>query len=375
MSDENLRFIAPLTARRNGMGRKMDPFYDSFGELKPYNPSLREKAEEFIRSNWPGPNPETKTRDLMTILDWSPAGVLMDVNDAGRSVGSGNYLDAGITAGLALLPGPNGTMKSIANNIAGRALEKRKALASKSARIYDPEPLPQRDFEADYPNGATGDATGRLLFDVEGRPLDPGAVVAGRTHIGGGDSGVPAEAYDSIATQATGRNPQAVSKSTIGGDAGQYVVVQDRRSGKVTDRSILLDRALAPEQAKRVLSHELSHAIDERVGIIPSAGLDDELRDVYNHLNNPQKHGPRFGPEQHGYSGERVKHELMAEAVRAYMHDPNYLKSVAPRTAAAIRAAVNPHPGISKIIQFNSLAPLGLGVGATAMTAQGQDGE
>lgn len=316
MSDDNLRLTARLlAARRHGSGRKMDPFYDSFGELRPYSPSFRERAEEFIRSKWPGPNPETKTRDLITILDWSPAGVLMDVDDAGRS------------------------------------------------------------FEADYPNGATGDATRRLLFDVEGRRLNPGAVVAGRTHIGRGDSGVPAEAYDSIATQATGSNPEAVSKSTIGGDAGQYVVVRDRRSGKVIERSILLDKALAPEQAKRVLSHELSHAIDEIVGIIPSAGLDDELSDVYNHLNNPQNHGRRFGPEQNGCFGERVKRELMAEAVRAFMHDPNYLKSVAPRTAAAIRAAVNPHPRLSKIIQFNSLAPLGLGLGATAMTAQGQDGE
>jgi hypothetical protein len=31
----------------------------------------------------------------------------------------------------------------------------------------------------------------------------------------------------------------------------------------------------------------------------------------------------------------------MAEAIRAYMADPNYLKTVAPKTAAAIRAAVN----------------------------------
>jgi hypothetical protein len=48
----------------------------------------------------------------------------------------------------------------------------------------------------------------------------------------------------------------------------------------------------------------------------------------------------------------------MAEAIRAYMVDPNYLKTVAPKVAAAIREAVNSHPTLSKIIQFNSLAAM-----------------
>jgi hypothetical protein len=45
----------------------------------------------------------------------------------------------------------------------------------------------------------------------------------------------------------------------------------------------------------------------------------------------------------------------MAEAIRAYIQDPNYLKTVAPKTAAAIRKAVNGNPRLSKAIQFNSL--------------------
>jgi hypothetical protein len=40
------------------------------------------------------------------------------------------------------------------------------------------------------------------------------------------------------------------------------------------------------------------------------------------------------------------------------MADPNYLKTVAPKTAAAIREAANSHPVLSKIIQFNTLAGL-----------------
>jgi hypothetical protein len=48
----------------------------------------------------------------------------------------------------------------------------------------------------------------------------------------------------------------------------------------------------------------------------------------------------------------------MAEAIRAYLADPNYIKTVAPKTAAAIREAVNSNPRLSKILQFNTIAGL-----------------
>lgn len=66
--------------------------------------------------------------------------------------------------------------------------------------------------------------------------------------------------------------------------------------------------------------------------------------------------------------GDDVKRELMAEAIHAYRVDPNYVKTIAPKTAAAIRAAVNPNPLLNPHIQFNSLAPAAgaglLGAGA-----------
>jgi hypothetical protein len=49
-----------------------------------------------------------------------------------------------------------------------------------------------------------------------------------------------------------------------------------------------------------------------------------------------------------------VPRDLWAEAIRASMTDPNYLKSVAPKTAARIRAAVNANPQLAPIIQFNA---------------------
>ena len=61
----------------------------------------------------------------------------------------------------------------------------------------------------------------------------------------------------------------------------------------------------------------------------------------------------------------------MAEAIRAYMADPNYLKTVAPEVAARIRAAVNTDPILSPHIQFNSLAGL-LAAGAGGGFLAGQ---
>jgi hypothetical protein len=69
-----------------------------------------------------------------------------------------------------------------------------------------------------------------------------------------------------------------------------------------------------------------------------------------------------------------VPREFMAEAIRAYFSDPNYIKTVAPKAAAAIRAAVNNHPTLSKIIQFNAV-PLATGAGAAAAVAGGDEAQ
>ncbi|WP_202549043.1 hypothetical protein, partial [Escherichia coli] len=68
-------------------------------------------------------------------------------------------------------------------------------------------------------------------------------------------------------------------------------------------------------------------------------------------FSKPEYQG--FGPEQRGCFGADARAELMAEAMRVYMQNPNYLKTVAPNVAARIRAAVNPNPNINTVIQFN----------------------
>lgn len=133
--------------------------------------------------------------------------------------------------------------------------------------------------------------------------------------------------------------------------------------------------------AHHILCHMLGHLLDikagqptlndsnETISAINQDGLEDELRYVYNDLQNPQLKAARrvdgnvdpgdgpefrdFGPEQQDCYGADARAELMAEAIRAYLLNPNYLKTVAPNVAARIRAAVNPNPEVNRILQFN----------------------
>ncbi|HEX5278674.1 MAG TPA: hypothetical protein VFW28_01220 [Micropepsaceae bacterium] len=106
--------------------------------------------------------------------------------------------------------------------------------------------------------------------------------------------------------------------------------------------------------------------MDQLAGQIDTSGLSAELRSNYNTLNNPNRlrtdpsqpanWGKPVTPQNFGYKGDEVPREQMTEAIRAYLTNPNYLKTMAPKTAARIRAAVNANPQLSKIIQFNSIA-------------------
>jgi len=226
--------------------------------------------------------------------------------------------------------------------------------------MYDPPSKPARPFEADYPAGARTDAFGNLTHDIEGRPLHVGGRIVGRRVVGGADEALPAAEFDAVSTAATTRGTEIEQARKLAGDAGRYVETRDRRSGQITDNAILLSDRLTREQLPRVYGHEIGHVIDQLAGEIPTRGLSGELKALYNTLNNPNRTGGEAAswgrpstPQASGYSDGEVPREFMAEAIRAYMADPNYLKTEAPKTAAAIRAAVNANPEVSRIIQFN----------------------
>jgi hypothetical protein len=273
-----------------------------------------------------------------------------------------------------------------------RAAPTAELLASKSAVLYNPPAKSPRPFSADYPHGATADAAGRLLADIEGRPLVAERVV-GRT-LGGADEALPSAELDALTQAVVGENAESVPASALRrGTVGAYV---SERGPDGIDRAVLVHRGLPAEAKDSVVAHEVSHAINDRSGdfvdltrpnMVPiRPGMSRELGTVYNDLNNqylatarapnpdvdPAKvyWGTGVTPEKtFGYGKADAPAELMAEAIRAYLADPNYLKTVAPKTAAAVREAVNSHPVLSKIIQFNTMAgPLAI-IGADPDTA------
>lgn len=250
------------------------------------------------------------------------------------------------------------------------------SMARKPYMIYNAPEKPPRPFEWDYPSGARTDATGKLTHDIEGRPLTA-PHVAGRQVLGGADEAIPSTQFDTLAEATTGRSAQAVPPREMGSDLGRIGL------NRVTGRPeyIKYRSDLPPQKAPLVVAHELGHAVDEIAGRMPTTGLTDDFKKIYNTLNNPNRTqggleaapwGKPWTAKAAGYAGEEIPREHVAEAVRSYLTNPNYVKTVAPDVAARIRAYVNAHPELSKIIQFNTLAG-GVGLGGIAATNQSEE--
>ena len=214
------------------------------------------------------------------------------------------------------------------------------AMASANPRMYNPPTKSPRPFEADYPAGAPANASGQLTADIEGRPLGGASYIVGRRVVGGADVALPETQLDAVTKSLLGSGPQAVAARALPrGTVGAY-----RRSvvADMPARNISVGQWLPGPVAAKVVGHELGYAIDDLAGTIPTVGLNTELRSVYNDLNNPdlalaRKRNPNIdpnatgsppklrnhGPEMLGYRGDAVQRELVAEALRAYMADPN----------------------------------------------------
>ena len=239
-----------------------------------------------------------------------------------------------------------------------------KSLESRSSGLYNPPDKPPRPFEADYPAGGIADEPGRLQFDIEGRPL-LGAHISGRRMVRGGDEAISPAQYDAISEGSIGSQPAGVPAGALPrGSVGSY---REIRGPDGPERTVKFLKTLDAAAAEKVVGHELGHMVDELSGQIPVEGLNVELRQLYNTLNSGQERTRNLtGPQHVGYSEADVPRELMAEAIRAYMVNPNYIKTVAPKTAARIREYANNNPRINRTIQFNSGVAGVLGTGAVA---------
>jgi len=223
----------------------------------------------------------------------------------------------------------------------------------------------------DYPNGAKVDAEGYLTHDIEGRPY--GTIY----QAGRGRLDEPDHKLTPIDIQRVGEYSM---EAPIKKNSYQYfdggVLGETWSFGGKPGFVHILDSLPKPD-ADIVTAHEVGHVIDGFAGNIPTKGLERELHFVYNATNTGKENKyVQIRPADRGYDKTEAPRELMAEAIRAYMVDPNFLKTVAPQTAKRIREYVNSHPKLSKIIQFNSLAAggaVGLGMTSDIDASQARD--
>jgi hypothetical protein len=226
----------------------------------------------------------------------------------------------------------------------------------RTANMYAPPEKSPRPFARDYPSGAPTDEAGRLLTDMDGRPLTA-KYIAGRRTVGGRDVALKPHEIRDLIEKATGSPVDLASHEALKGRAGIYLPKIDE-NGRPARPEVWINEDLIPQQKEFAAAHEGGHmAEDLAVGAsgMPIQGLKPQLEFVYSALNSgKERRQPLFRP-QDGYLDEDAPFELVAEAIRAYLTNPNYLKTVAPDAAAAIRAMVNSHPQLAKWIQFNSV--------------------
>jgi hypothetical protein len=267
-----------------------------------------------------------------------------------------------------LITDPVGSALDVAGIAAGGGgLLRRPVTALAKSRVnglFNPKPKPQRPLLEDYPKGVELDDEGYITKDIEGRPLDAPYIV-GRRRVDAPDRALTPLDIQRVGEYGIEGPVDKVPGSQLGpGTLGRTHIA----FGRPTKIEVL--DSLPKAEMDIATAHEVGHVIDALSGQIPTKGLEKELDFNYSALRTGEER--KFfqsTPQDFGYKDHYVDREKIAEAIRAYMVDPNYLKTVAPKTAARIREYVHNSPELSKIIQLNSLA----GGGALALGATGQN--
>lgn len=224
--------------------------------------------------------------------------------------------------------------------------------------MFPPPPKPPRALTDDYRNGVSADASGRLTRTMDGDPL-VAENVAGWTEVGAPQRGLSQEQVLTVMERLLGKPTEYLPESRMGKYAG--ATMYDPATDMPT--RVLIREGLDPDALRNIQRHEASHVIEQIAGLISTEGHTKELNSLYGSLNNPKRSfdgldarpGDVYTPWHRQYPPGEVPREYIAEAIRAYMTDPNYIKTVAPNVAAAIRRAVNSNPLTAPYIQFNSL--------------------
>jgi len=196
--------------------------------------------------------------------------------------------------------------------------------------------------------------------------LDDGAPFSGRVvgwdTLYGGPEPIYTKELAPLARALTGNAPKIIAGKLPDGDLAD--VICDPETG--LPKQILLSDALPPENAQPMFALAVAYAINLLAGGemrpgatmrpgIPIAGLEPELRKVYNLAKTGEDRTENLhGPEDDGLTGDDIPRALMAEAIRVYMTNMfSYMAIVAPNTKERIRTHVNGNPRLREIIQFN----------------------
>jgi hypothetical protein len=220
--------------------------------------------------------------------------------------------------------------------------------------MFDPPRKRRRLFEEEYSSGARFGAAEHLLVDMEGRRLISRYFVGRRVRDAQG-FGLDPEEFAPLIHELARKFPTSSAPKL------KELFGEPTYSPEPFWLEPLNTLMSTQRETIKGFGYELGQVIDEIVGGISVKGLLPELRGVFNTLNNPNRSlrgvdaaaGTPFTPKDAGFKTSEIRRVYIAEAIRAYLIDPNYLKTVAPNTAKAIRAAVNGHPKLSKILQFN----------------------
>ncbi|MGE0007074.1 MAG: hypothetical protein AB7S92_15970 [Parvibaculaceae bacterium] len=329
------------------------PLRASMGFVRARTATSRERMLDLINralygDGGVGTEGNERSRRLADALDLTPVGVLHQSYDTGRAIGEGRLDDATLSSGLAFLPA---VRKSPVNG------------------LFNPKPKPLRHFSQDYPfGGGAPNEFGMLRHDIEGRPLRA-PYLAGRVRPDEPDHALRPIEIQRVGEHGTEGDVAKVPAESLGpGNLGETHLLHGR------PWEIRVLDSLPKDKMDMATAHEVGHVVDALSGRIPAKDIEDELDFVYSALRTGEERKYLLSrPQDFGYKGKAIDRERIAEAIRAYMVDPNYLKTVAPKTAARIRKYVADSDDLANIIQFNGLAAGGVLAGVAA--GQGGDAE
>jgi hypothetical protein len=248
---------------------------------------------------------------------------------------------------------------------------------------FDP-PNVNRPFKADYPRATVFDLySKKLLQDMDDVSILDSSTVIGRKKFEGPDVPLLEEDFHDFAKLLTNKRgglkevePHEMKRP------GSRAETDFDNDGIPTGFRVL--RTLSPRDKAVATTREFANAIVAQIrpwrefDYFSPLSRRFEMRHVYNELGNPKRIGGRpdkdarpFTPADRGYSADETPWEYLTEAVRGYLTEPGWLKSVAPDTAKALRQIARDNFSFRKFLHFNALAPMLLGGAGAAGVGAG----